>query len=202
MFVADGVAENTAPGHTAPVPISRMFQIGMHDRDSSLMAEMSLRSAEYGLRQVSTLKTCLEVVLGLLTNPLYVLPNADSPPRSAFPAANKNTTAASSQLLDSLNSINSRQPTISQHDYPQARRQLPQRRCVLVSCDYHKVNSIRVNSHRQSSYIPYSPESGDITACGIPISYNASKEWADKKVVLFSVPGECIAILPLFIGRV
>ncbi|GAM39438.1 allergen [Talaromyces pinophilus] len=39
------------------------------------------------------------------------------------------------------------------------------------------------------SYIPYSPESSDITACGIPISYNASKEWADKKVVLFSVPG-------------
>ena len=28
-----------------------------------------------------------------------------------------------------------------------------------------------------------------MTSCGIPISYNASKEWADKKVVLFSVPG-------------
>ncbi|OKL62892.1 putative peroxiredoxin pmp20 [Talaromyces atroroseus] len=39
------------------------------------------------------------------------------------------------------------------------------------------------------SYIPYTEESGDITACGIPVSYNASKEWADKKVVLFSVPG-------------
>ncbi|KAF9889318.1 hypothetical protein FE257_007427 [Aspergillus nanangensis] len=38
-------------------------------------------------------------------------------------------------------------------------------------------------------YIPWTEEKGDITACGIPISYNASKEWADKKVVLFSVPG-------------
>ncbi|KAJ5887403.1 Peroxiredoxin Asp f3 [Penicillium taxi] len=38
-------------------------------------------------------------------------------------------------------------------------------------------------------YIPYSEESGKITSCGIPINYNASKEWADKKVVLFSVPG-------------
>ena len=28
-----------------------------------------------------------------------------------------------------------------------------------------------------------------MTACGIPVNYNASKEWADKKVVLFSVPG-------------
>ena len=29
-----------------------------------------------------------------------------------------------------------------------------------------------------------------MTACGIPINYNASKEWANKKVVLFSVPGK------------
>jgi len=39
------------------------------------------------------------------------------------------------------------------------------------------------------SYVPYTPETGDITSCGIPISYDASTEWADKKVVLFSVPG-------------
>ncbi|KAI1622451.1 Redoxin [Exophiala viscosa] len=39
------------------------------------------------------------------------------------------------------------------------------------------------------SYIPYTEEAADITACGIPINYNASKEWANKKVVLFSVPG-------------
>ncbi|KAB8217201.1 FMN-linked oxidoreductase [Aspergillus novoparasiticus] len=38
-------------------------------------------------------------------------------------------------------------------------------------------------------YVPWTEEKGDITACGIPIPYNASKEWADKKVVLFSVPG-------------
>jgi alkyl hydroperoxide reductase 1 len=38
-------------------------------------------------------------------------------------------------------------------------------------------------------YIPWSEESEDIKACGIPINYNASKEWADKKVVLFALPG-------------
>lgn len=39
------------------------------------------------------------------------------------------------------------------------------------------------------SYIPYTPEASDITSCGVPVNYNASKEWADKKVVLFAVPG-------------
>ncbi|RAL11219.1 peroxiredoxin family protein [Aspergillus homomorphus CBS 101889] len=38
-------------------------------------------------------------------------------------------------------------------------------------------------------YIPWTEESGEISACGIPIAYNASKEWADRKVVLFAVPG-------------
>ncbi|KAJ6095246.1 Allergen [Penicillium sp. IBT 16267x] len=38
-------------------------------------------------------------------------------------------------------------------------------------------------------YIPWTQESSEPTSCGIPINYNASKEWADKKVVLFSVPG-------------
>jgi hypothetical protein len=47
-------------------------------------------------------------------------------------------------------------------------------------------------------YIPWSEESGDITACGIPINYNASKEWANKKVVLFSVPGELHCFLLLY----
>lgn len=36
----------------------------------------------------------------------------------------------------------------------------------------------------------YTPENDDITACGIPQNLNASKEWADKKVVLFAVPGK------------
>ncbi|EXJ78737.1 peroxiredoxin pmp20 [Capronia coronata CBS 617.96] len=39
------------------------------------------------------------------------------------------------------------------------------------------------------SYIPWTPESADITACGIPQNYPASKEWKDKKVVLFALPG-------------
>ncbi|KAJ5083180.1 hypothetical protein N7456_012607 [Penicillium angulare] len=38
-------------------------------------------------------------------------------------------------------------------------------------------------------HIPWSQESSEVASCGIPINYNASKEWADKKVVLFSVPG-------------
>ncbi|KAF7594901.1 hypothetical protein BBP40_007936 [Aspergillus hancockii] len=38
-------------------------------------------------------------------------------------------------------------------------------------------------------HIPWTEEKDDITSCGIPVPYNASKEWADKKVVLFSVPG-------------
>lgn len=38
-------------------------------------------------------------------------------------------------------------------------------------------------------YIPWSEDKADAKACGIPINYNASTEWADKKVVLFSVPG-------------
>ncbi|KAI4134796.1 MAG: hypothetical protein LQ347_001226 [Umbilicaria vellea] len=39
------------------------------------------------------------------------------------------------------------------------------------------------------SYVPYTEENGSITACGIPQNYNASKEFANKKVVLFAVPG-------------
>ncbi|OJD12384.1 hypothetical protein AJ78_07009 [Emergomyces pasteurianus Ep9510] len=39
------------------------------------------------------------------------------------------------------------------------------------------------------SYIPWHEDKGEITACGIPQTYDASKEWADKKVVLFAVPG-------------
>ncbi|KAI4277560.1 MAG: hypothetical protein LQ337_001682 [Flavoplaca oasis] len=39
------------------------------------------------------------------------------------------------------------------------------------------------------SYVPYTPEKEEITSCGIPQQYNASQEFADKKVVLFAVPG-------------
>lgn len=40
-----------------------------------------------------------------------------------------------------------------------------------------------------NSHVPYDPATESITSCGIPQNYDASKEWADKKVVLFSVPG-------------
>ncbi|KAI8262975.1 hypothetical protein K4K58_013252 [Colletotrichum sp. SAR11_239] len=39
------------------------------------------------------------------------------------------------------------------------------------------------------SYVPYDPQTESLTACGLPISYDASAEWANKKVVLFAVPG-------------
>jgi hypothetical protein len=42
----------------------------------------------------------------------------------------------------------------------------------------------------RNSYVPYTEQKGDITTCGLPQELNASKEWADKKVVLFAVPGE------------
>lgn len=76
-------------------------------------------------------------------------------PRSAFPAATEITlliltTLLSYILIPSLRLSETQSTTISQHDYPQARRQLPQRRCLLVSCNEHKMNPIRVNSYRQS----------------------------------------------------
>ncbi|KAH8702304.1 allergen Asp F3 [Talaromyces proteolyticus] len=39
------------------------------------------------------------------------------------------------------------------------------------------------------SYVPYTDEKSDISACGVPVNYDASKEFAGKKVVLVSVPG-------------
>lgn len=37
--------------------------------------------------------------------------------------------------------------------------------------------------------MPYTEEKDTITSCGIPQQFKASKEFADKKVVLFAVPG-------------
>ncbi|KAI2604772.1 Redoxin [Hypoxylon fragiforme] len=39
------------------------------------------------------------------------------------------------------------------------------------------------------TYVPYNPDQGSVTACGIPIKYDASKEFKEKKVVVVSVPG-------------
>ncbi|KAF8428362.1 allergen Asp F3 [Tirmania nivea] len=38
-------------------------------------------------------------------------------------------------------------------------------------------------------YVPYGAEDSDLTKCGTSTVYNASKEWADKNVVLIAVPG-------------
>jgi hypothetical protein len=51
---------------------------------------------------------------------------------------------------------------------------------------------LRCPDPQSSRYVPYTPDKDDITSCGIPINYNPSKEWADKKVVLFAVPGFCM----------
>ena len=40
-----------------------------------------------------------------------------------------------------------------------------------------------------TSYVAPTPEAESITSCGVPQDYNASKEFADKKVVLIAVPG-------------
>lgn len=39
------------------------------------------------------------------------------------------------------------------------------------------------------TYVPPSPDKAEVTACGMPIKFDASKEFKDKKVVLVSVPG-------------
>ncbi|KAM0800136.1 peroxisomal matrix protein [Usnea florida] len=39
------------------------------------------------------------------------------------------------------------------------------------------------------SWVPYTEEKDSITSCGVPQTYDASKEFAGKKVVLFAVPG-------------
>ncbi|KAL8628078.1 hypothetical protein Q9189_006214 [Teloschistes chrysophthalmus] len=39
------------------------------------------------------------------------------------------------------------------------------------------------------TYVPYTSDKEAITACGIPQQFEASKEFADEKVVLFAVPG-------------
>lgn len=38
-------------------------------------------------------------------------------------------------------------------------------------------------------YIPFTAETKDITSCGIPIKFDASTEFKNKKVVIVAVPG-------------
>ncbi|RKU43254.1 hypothetical protein DL546_004511 [Coniochaeta pulveracea] len=39
------------------------------------------------------------------------------------------------------------------------------------------------------TYVPYTPEQPDLTSCGVGIKYDASKEAANKKIVIVAVPG-------------
>lgn len=38
-------------------------------------------------------------------------------------------------------------------------------------------------------YIPYSSDKAGLNSCGLPVKYDASKEFKEKKVVLVAVPG-------------
>lgn len=80
-------------------------------------------------------------------------------------------------------------------DCPQRRRQLPRWCRILVRACTPPPKTPTcligiVCSPSPPSYVPYTEETAGITSCGIPQNYNASKEWADKKVVLFAVPGQ------------
>ncbi|KAI0393033.1 Redoxin [Xylariaceae sp. FL0594] len=39
------------------------------------------------------------------------------------------------------------------------------------------------------TYVKPTPETSDVLACGVPVKFDASAEFKDKKVVLVSVPG-------------
>lgn len=39
------------------------------------------------------------------------------------------------------------------------------------------------------TYVPPAPETKEVTQCGIPVKYDASKEFKNKKIVLVAVPG-------------
>jgi len=71
------------------------------------------------------------------------------------------------------------------------RRFLPWRRPIHVcsSLSVRLVSGLTYYFPR-ISWIPYTDDKGDITSCGVPQTYDASKEFADKKVVLFAVPGQ------------
>lgn len=58
-----------------------------------------------------------------------------------------------------------------------------------MSSTHHPTLRLRRLLTASRSYVPYTEEKAGITSCGIPQNYNASKEVADKKVVLFAVPG-------------
>jgi alkyl hydroperoxide reductase 1 len=66
-----------------------------------------------------------------------------------------------------------------------------------VACIVHPTNpflkllgALSTSVHLANKSCRWAPiTDADPTACGRPQEYDASKEWANKKVVLFSVPG-------------
>lgn len=74
---------------------------------------------------------------------------------------------------------------------PKVRRFLPRRRPIYVCSSLSARLFSELNCYSSLvSWIPYTDDKGDITSCGSPQTYNASKEFANKKVVLFAVPGQ------------
>lgn len=57
----------------------------------------------------------------------------------------------------------------------------------------HKMSALKPGDKFPSdvvfSYVPWKPETAELTSCGMPVNYKASDEFKDKKVVLFAVPG-------------
>jgi peroxiredoxin len=47
------------------------------------------------------------------------------------------------------------------------------------------------------SYVPYSDALEDASVCGLPSKIQTHKDWAGKKVVVFGIPGSCVAFLTL-----
>lgn len=58
---------------------------------------------------------------------------------------------------------------------------------------YHKMSELKAGDKFPEGvsfgFIRPTPEKAEITACGMPEQFNASKEFADKKAVLVAVPG-------------
>ncbi|CAN6675144.1 peroxiredoxin Ahp1p [Trichomonascus vanleenenianus] len=50
--------------------------------------------------------------------------------------------------------------------------------------------SLKVGEGVKFTYVPYNPEqSEDVLACGLPVAYDCDKQFANKKVIIVSVPG-------------
>jgi len=80
-------------------------------------------------------------------------------------------------------------PTHHQNGTPQSRRQAARRRKIRVNIPPHPPLQASKHSSNPPNHRWAPITDADPTACGRPQEYDASSAWANKKVVLFSVPG-------------